>query len=114
MIDGALLGDKHYVGVHFVVEVWVSASGHLGFRVEVDGFVAMAKRSETLVVVEPGVGCRCRAWGSGACGVWIAFCFDLLGRRGITLLFRLSEGSVAVLEPLNVVAHDGVGDVLCG
>ena len=109
-----LFFDEHYVGVHFVVEVWVSASGHPGFRVEVDGFVTMAKRSETLVVEEAGVRCRCRAWGSGARGVWIAFCFDLLGRRGITLLFRFSEGSVAVLEPLNVVAHDGVGDVLCG
>ena len=114
MIDGALLGDEHYVGVHFVVEVWVSASGHPGFRVEVNWFVTMAKRSETLVVEEAGVRCRSRAWGSGACGVWLVFCFGLLGRRGITLLFRFSEGSAAVLKPLNVVAHDGVGDVLCG
>ena len=73
VIDGALLGDKHYVGIHLVVEVGVGAGGLLGLRIEVDRFVVMAKRSETLVVVEAGVGCRCRAWGGSAGGVWSTF-----------------------------------------
>ena len=70
VIDGAFLGDKHYVGIHVVVEVGAGAGVRLGLRIEVDRFVFTAKRSETLVVVEAGVGCRCRAWGSSASEVW--------------------------------------------